>query len=159
MGEMEIRWRWKEFDELDTRELYDILALRQEVFVVEQSCPYPDIDGKDAAAWHLLGGMERHGGRLGAYLRVLPAGTHYAETSIGRVVVRPELRGRETGRALMREGLRYIAKRAGREVPVRVEAQAHLEAFYRGLGFETVSDPYEVDGIPHLQMLRTPPAS
>jgi ElaA protein len=123
------------------------------VFVLEQG-PYQDPDGLDLHAWHLLG----HGvdGALAAYLRAVDPGRKYEDPSIGRVVVAPEARGRELGRALMQEGIaRCAAAWPGRGI--RISAQARLERFYRSLGFELVGSEYLEDGIPHIEMLRSCP--
>lgn len=148
-----LQWTWSRFGELGVQNLYDVLALRSLVFVVEQDCPYQDPDGLDAASWHLLG---RDGsGHLVAYLRVVDAGAKYDEPSIGRVVTAPEARGTGLGRVLFAEGLaRCLAAWPGRGV--RINAQAHLKRFYAGFGFVREGEPYLEDNIPHLQMARAP---
>jgi ElaA protein len=138
-------WHERSFAELTVGELYAIVALRERVFVVEQRCAYLDADGHDAAARHL---WAARAGEPVAYLRVLPPGAKFAEASIGRVVVDASARGTGLGRELMRRG---IAMCAG---PIRIGAQAHLARFYDELGFETVSPPYDEDGISHVEMLR-----
>jgi ElaA protein len=144
-------WTWARFEDLGVGNLYDALALRSRVFVVEQNCAYLDADGADRSAWHLLGRNES--GALAAYLRVVDPGIKYAEPSIGRVISAPEVRGSGAGRVLMREGLaRCAAAWPGR--PVRISAQARLARFYSSLGFAGVGEPYLEDGIPHLEMLR-----
>jgi len=145
---METSWLVRRFDELTTAQLYAIVQLRERVFVVEQSCVYQDADGADPACRHLW--AERDG-RVIAYLRIVPAGLKFAEVSIGRVVVAPEARGTSLGRELMQRGI----AEAG-HVPIRIGAQAHLERFYGELGFQRTSDIYDEDGIPHIDMLRTP---
>lgn len=150
---MPLAWTWQRFDELGVDGLYDMLALRARVFVLEQG-PFLDPDGADRSAWHLLG--RKAGGELAAYLRVLDPGVKYDEVSIGRVVVDAAGRGRGIGHALMREGLaRCAAVWPGRAV--RISAQARLQRFYREHGFETVSDEYPEDGVPHVQMRRSGP--
>lgn len=145
-----IAWRWCRFAELDIDQLYDLLALRSRVFVLEQG-PYLDADGLDRRAWHLQG--RDAGGTLQACLRAIEPGARYAEPSIGRVVTAPEVRGTGLGRALMREGLaRCAAQWPGQ--PVRISAQARLERFYAELGFSAEGDAYLEDGIAHLQMVR-----
>ena len=146
------------FESLSVHGLYDILALRCRVFILEQGA-YLDPDGADLHSWHLQGretGREtgRDGaGVLQAYLRAVDPGIKYAEPSIGRVITAPEVRGSGLGRALMREGLaRCAAQWPGQGV--RISAQARLRDFYAGLGFEAVGDAYLEDGIPHIQMLR-----
>jgi ElaA protein len=144
-----MRWHDRAFAELSVAELYAILALRSRVFVVEQACAYLDPDGLDPVARHLW--AEDGGGRIAAYLRIIPAGVKAAEVTIGRVVTAPEARGGGLGRELMQRGLAAAGAAA---VPIRVAAQAYLEAFYRELGFVRVSDVYDDDGIPHLDMTR-----
>ncbi|MCG3188673.1 MAG: hypothetical protein LKCHEGNO_00798 [Burkholderiaceae bacterium] len=150
---MPLAWSWLRFGELGADGVYDMLALRARVFVLEQG-PFLDPDGADRSAWHLLG--RKAGGELMAYLRVLDPGVKYDEVSIGRVVVDAAGRGRGIGHALMREGLaRCAAVWPGRAV--RISAQARLQRFYREHGFETVSDEYPEDGVPHVQMRRSGP--
>jgi ElaA protein len=147
-----MEWTWRRFGGLALDDLYDALALRSRVFVVEQNCPYLDADGLDRASWHLLG--RGAGGVLQAYLRVVDPGIKYEEPSIGRVVSAPEARRTGAGRMLLAEGVR----RCGQTWPgeaIRIGAQAYLERFYAGFGFATVGEPYDEDGIPHLQMLRS----
>jgi ElaA protein len=139
-------WHERAFDELTRDELYAILALRARVFVVEQNCVYQDVDGLDPRCRHL---WAHDGGDIVAYLRLIPAGVTYAEAAIGRVIVAQRMRGTGLGKELMRRGLA-----AAGAVPVRLGAQAHLEKFYTDLGFRRVSDVYDEDGIPHIQMLR-----
>jgi ElaA protein len=145
-----MRWSWSRFADLGVDGLYDALQLRCRVFVVEQG-PYLDPDGLDRVAWHLLGRDE--GGALQAVLRVVDPGAKYAEPSIGRVAVAPEVRGTGLGRALVAEGVAGCGRLwPGRAI--RISAQAHLQRFYGHFGFETVSDTYLEDDIPHVEMLR-----
>ena len=134
--------------------MYALLALRQEVFVVEQACIFPDIDWHDQAAFHLLG-WRRDGAEvvLAAYLRCLPPGQKFAQYSIGRVVTAPAVRGTGVGRLLVAEGLRR-AEALYPGQPVRIGAQLHLARFYGSFGFEVASAPYEEDRIMHVDMLR-----
>jgi ElaA protein len=145
-----MNWITKSFDELSITELYDMLQLRAEVFVVEQTCPYQDLDGKDQKAIHLW--CTNKGGIIGAYCRVLPAGVSYEEPSIGRVVTAPDARGMGFGRQLMLNAIEYI-KTNWPEQSIRISAQCYLEKFYTSLGFEKVSEPYMEDDIPHIEML------
>ena len=147
-----MHWTWTRFDELGVQGLYDILALRCRVFILEQG-PYLDTDGADLHSWHLQG--RDGGGVLQAYLRAVDPGTKYAEPSIGRVITAPEVRGTGLGRVLMREGLTRCALQWPQRA-VRISAQARLRDFYLGLGFEPVSDEYIEDTIPHLEMLWRP---
>ena len=139
-------WYERAFHELTLDELYAILELRERVFVVEQKCAYQDVDGLDPDCRHL---WAARGGELVAYLRIVPAGRTYDEVAIGRVIVAQAMRGTGLGKDLMRRGLA-----AAGAVPVRLSAQAHLERFYAELGFRRVSDVYDEDGIPHVEMLR-----
>jgi ElaA protein len=141
-------WNWTRFERLSVQGLYDILALRCRVFVLEQG-PYLDPDGFDASSWHLQGRDEA--GVLQAYLRAVDPGVKYEEPTIGRVVTAPEVRGTGLGRTLMREGLaRCAAQWPGQGV--RISAQARLRQFYSGLGFKAVGDEYLEDHIPHVEM-------
>lgn len=147
-----MQWHWLRYRQLALDDLYDALALRCRVFIVEQG-PYQDPDGLDRQAWHLLGRDDA--GTLQACLRVVDPGLKYAEPSIGRVAVAPERRGSGLGRALMQQGLaRTVAQWPGQGI--RISAQAHLQRFYGTLGFVAVGEPYLEDDIPHLEMLRRP---
>jgi ElaA protein len=146
-----VNWAWQRFAELGVDGLYDALQLRCRVFILEQG-PYLDPDGIDRHAWHLLGRDAQ--GALVATLRLVDPGVKYAEPSIGRVVTAPEVRGTGIGRALVAEGMAGCDRLwPGRGV--RISAQAHLERFYNGFGFERVGDVYGEDGIAHVQMLRS----
>jgi ElaA protein len=147
-----MNWTWTRFEQLGVQGLYDILALRCRVFVLEQG-PYLDPDGLDMHCWHLEGRDDA--GVLQAYLRAVDSGVKYDEPSIGRVITAPEVRGTGLGRTLMREGLARCAAQWPQQ-PVRISAQARLRAFYIGLGFEPVGDEYLEDDIPHLEMLWRP---
>lgn len=151
-----IRWQWSHFDELSPAHLYVALALRQGVFVVEQTCAYQDADGRDPEAWHLLGwetGANEES--LVAYARVFESGARYENAaSIGRVCTSPDARGKGFGRLLMDEALRRCASIAP-GATIKLGAQRYLESFYREFGFRTISDPYEEDGIIHVDMERT----
>ena len=143
-----MKWHDRTFAELSTHELYAIIALRERVFVVEQNCPYQDADGYDQKARHLWATDEA--GTIHAYLRIIEAGVKFPEVSIGRVITSKESRGTGLGKDLMRRGIAACG-----DVPIRIGAQAHLEKFYRDLGFVPVGEPYDEDGIPHIEMLRT----
>ncbi len=148
-----LRWIWARFDGLGVHALHDTLALRCQVFILEQG-PYQDPDGADKQAWHLLG--YDAGGALVASLRVVDPGVKYPEPSIGRVVTAPLARGNGMGHALVQEGLvRCHAAWPGQAV--RISAQAHLQGFYGRLGFIAVSGQYLEDDIPHIEMLWSPP--
>jgi ElaA protein len=144
-----IHWRLVPFPELPVDDLYDLLALRQLVFVVEQECAYLDCDGKDRAALHLLGRNDE--GQLIASARLLPAGASFAEASIGRVVTHPSARRAGFGRALMREAIARARATFG-PGPLHIGAQLYLRRFYEELGFVVTSAVYDEDGIPHVEM-------
>lgn len=148
-----MQWEIKAFDQLSLQELYTILTLRTNVFVVEQACPYPELDGKDPNCLHLLGTIN---GELVAYLRILPAGLRYDEVSIGRVVIKPSHRGKGLGRLMMEQAIHCITNE-WKESQIKIGAQAYLEKFYQSLGFEPVSEVYLEDDIPHLDMLYSKP--
>jgi ElaA protein len=144
-------WTWRRFPDLGVDNLYDALALRCRVFIMEQGA-YQDPDGIDRQSWHLLG--RDADGVLQAYLRAVDPGVKYTEPSLGRVITSPETRGTGLGRRLVAEGV----ARCGEAWPGqgnRISAQAHLENFYAGFGFAKVGEPYLEDNIPHLEMLRS----
>jgi len=149
---MPLAWSWSRFEDLGVDGVYDMLALRAKVFVLEQG-PYLDPDGADRHAWHLLGRDATHRALL-AYLRVLDAGVKFDEVSIGRVVVDATLRGQGVGHQLVREGLAFCARQWPGQ-PIALSAQAHLQPFYGQHGFEAVSAEYLDDGIPHVDMRRS----
>ena len=131
-----------------------MLAQRQQVFVLEQTCLYPDIDGYDLDAHHLLGWRDIGGRRvLVAYLRCLAPGAKYDEMSLGRILTTNDVRGSGVGRELVAHGIQY-AERLHPGHRIRIGAQQRLEKFYQDFGFETVSAPYDEDGILHIDMLR-----
>ncbi len=155
-----INWQIKTFDELSNDELFEVLRLRQAVFVVEQECAYPDIDATDKVALHLLGYLagEPHA-ELAVYARLIKPGVTYEYASIGRVVVAPQARGKDYGRALMLRAITEVEQRYPHG-PIKIGAQQHLETFYVSLGFERVSEMYLEDDIPHIDMMRgSPPFS
>ena len=153
-GPNDFFWQWSRFSELTVKDLYAVVQLREAVFIVEQNCPYPDADGRDPNAWHLLGWVQGPMSRsLVAYARLFEPGVRYDEGSIGRVVTAPDVRGTGVGKALMAEALRRIESLAPGQ-PIRIAAQRRIEDFYLALGFRTVSAPYEEDGIIHVDMLR-----
>lgn len=146
-----LHWNWRSFHELNTTELYDVLALRQSVFIDEQQCRFMDIDYRDQHCTHLLG---REHNRLAAYLRVLPKDLAYPNAvSFGRVVTAPFARGIGMGKELVREALSYI-KLHYADTPIIISAQMYLEKFYQSFDFKTISEQYMEDGIPHIKMER-----
>jgi ElaA protein len=147
-------WQWSAFADLSVQDLYQVLQKRQEVFILEQTCLYPDLDGLDAGAHHLLGWRNIDGKReLAAYMRVLAPGAKYTEMSLGRVLTAPLARGTGIGRELLAEGIAH-AERQHPGHRIRIGAQQYLEQFYAGFGFVTFSEPYDEDGIMHIDMLR-----
>jgi ElaA protein len=144
------RWNVTAFSDLRVLELYEILALRQLVFSVEQKCAYLDCDGKDPQALHLLG--RDPAGRLVAYARLLPPGLGFVEAAIGRVVSHPDVRRTGLGRELMRQAIARTHAAFGPQ-PIRIGAQVYLRRFYEELGFAATGAFYDEDGIPHLEML------
>ena len=150
----DISWQWSAFRDLTTDELYAVVRLRETVFIVEQNCPYPDADGRDPSAWHLLGWLETGSQRkLVAYARVFEPGVRYEQASIGRIVTAPEVRRGGFGRELMAEALRRVESLDPGQ-KIKLAAQRYLEKFYSGYGFRTISEPYEEDGIIHVDMIR-----
>ena len=147
-----MNWKIKSFEELSTTELYAILRLRSEGFVVEQNCAYQDLDNTDQLALHLMGTDDT--GRLLAYTRLFQPGIKYQEASIGRVITSPLARGTGAGRELMERSIAAVQQQFG-TVPIKIGAQQYLQRFYTSLGFEQTSDTYLEDGIPHIEMVRS----
>src|SRR5690606_34790745 len=146
---MDIIWKIKEFEELSNFELYQILQLRINVFVLEQECLYPECDNKDLKGKHLMGYLNN---QLVAYARLLPPGVSYPDASIGRVVVHPQCRHLKLGNALMSKAIAQVREDFPNE-DIRISAQAYLQGFYERVGFERVSEEYLEDNIPHVEML------
>lgn len=140
----------KSFDELTNHELYDMLRLRSDVFVVEQNCPYLDLDNKDQKSFHLLYYVDNE---LAGVTRLLPTGLSYNEISIGRVVIARSHRGLGLGAKLMEASITGCEEKFGKG-PIRISAQYHLSKFYQSLGFVEQGEVYDEDGIPHIGMLR-----
>ena len=149
---MTLSWTWQRFADLGVDDLYDLLALRCRVFILEQG-PYQDPDGIDRHAWHLLGRDEA--GEARACLRIVDPGLKYAEPSMGRVVLDKPLRGSGLADRLVAEGLAR-AERAWPGRGNRISAQAHLQRFYGRHGFQPVGEAYLEDNIPHIEMWRAP---
>jgi ElaA protein len=147
-----VNWTWLRFQDLGVDNLYDALALRCQVFILEQG-PFLDPDGVDRQSWHLLGRSDA--GQLQSYLRVVDPGVKYREPSIGRVITALAVRGTGQGRSLFVQGLeRCLHTWPGQGI--RISAQARLERLYADYGFVAAGPPYAEDGIPHLEMLRAP---
>jgi len=150
---MNLNFQFKHFKELSTLEFHDLIALRIKVFVIEQNCPYQDLDGKDKKSYHVI--CRDGKGDIVATSRILPPGLSYDEVAIGRVVVCDFIRGTGAGHALMEESMKFSKEEFG-EVPIRISAQKHLDKFYEKHGFISTGKEYLEDGIPHLEMLYTP---
>ncbi len=144
-----MKFEFKPFNELISTELYDILRLRSEIFVVEQNCVYNDLDGLDKEAIHLF---LRKNGEIIAYSRLLKPGTRFPDCSIGRVVVKQSERGKSIGIEMMGAAKKYIVNEWG-ATKIKVSAQQYLQRFYENLGFEIATEMYLEDGIPHFGML------
>ncbi|NJW53797.1 GNAT family N-acetyltransferase [Salinimicrobium oceani] len=140
----------KNFKELDIHELYEILRLRAEVFVVEQDCVYQDIDGKDQKALHVLG---FENSKLVAYTRLFPPGVYFEEAAIGRVVVHENSRKKNYGHQILEASIKAI-KEHYQTTSIKLSAQTYLIRFYESHGFEQIGEGYLEDGIPHIAMLR-----
>ena len=149
---LDVTWQWLAFDQLSPHALYALLALRHDVFVMEQQCLFTDMDDADQGSLHLLGwqgiGSDR---RLVAYLRCVPPGVKYAEASIGRVVCARATRGTGLGKLLFAEGLRQTMVFYP-DTAIRIGAQQRLEKFYASFGFTVCSEAYLEDGIWHVEM-------
>jgi len=150
---MGLTWTVGRLEQLGPLDVYDLLALRSAVFVVEQACIFLDPDGVDKQSHHLLGRDEQ--GLLQASLRIVDPGVKYVEPSIGRVISAPSVRRMGVGKALLAHGIAQ-GRRLWPGLAIRIGAQARLERFYQDYGFTTVSEPYLEDDIPHVQMLLEP---
>ncbi len=145
---MNLEWKIKRFNELSTAELYNLLKLRSEVFVVEQNCVYQDIDGKDQKALHLIGEFNS---KIVAYARLFKAGDYFENASIGRVVVGTDYRDKKWGHELMQHAIAGIEEYFN-STKITISAQLYLQKFYESHGFVTTSETYLEDDIPHIEM-------
>ena len=145
-----IAWQWCRLEELTCTQSYRLFAARSTVFVIEQNCVYQDLDGLDIDALHLIGWSDTE---VAACLRVLAPGTKYVEASIGRVLTTAAFRGTGIGRDMLGLAVQRIDREFPSQ-PTRIGAQAHLQKFYGEFGFQTISDTFLEDGIPHVEMLR-----
>lgn len=146
---MTLSYTIKSFDELTNTELYAMLRLRSEIFVVEQNCPYLDLDNKDQKSFHLLYYVNNE---FAGSTRLVPAGLSFKENSIGRVVISNSYRGLGLGKKLMEASIEGCYEKFGKG-PIRIGAQYHLSRFYQSLGFVEQGEVYEEDEIPHIEML------
>ena len=144
-------WKTYRFDDFTARELYGVLKLRVDVFVVEQNCPYPELDNLDQQSIHLL---YQENGEVLAYARLVPAGVKYEWPSIGRVIVRQDARGRGLAKQLLERSIDYI-REEWQATAIQLQGQVYLQEFYQSFGFQTISDSYDEDGIPHVDMKLT----
>lgn len=143
-------WTCKKFEALLPAELYDCLRLRSEIFVVEQSCIFLDMDNNDQQCYHLMGW---HNGRLAAYSRLVPPGVIYTEASIGRVLSSPLVRGTGAGKELMQQSIKKVYELFGNDT-IKIGAQFYLKKFYESFGFVQTGNIYVEDGIEHIYMLK-----
>ena len=141
----------KRFNELSTQELYTVLQLRAEVFVVEQDCVYQDLDNKDLDAYHVLGVLDT---KIVAYARIFKPGDYFLESSIGRIVVKKEFRKFQYGYQLVQNSILFIENNIQQNT-ILISAQSYLTKFYNSLGFTQVGEEYLEDGIPHIKMLKS----
>ncbi|MBO9682154.1 MAG: GNAT family N-acetyltransferase [Flavisolibacter sp.] len=147
---MQVQWLLKKFEELTPYQLYAILQLRNEVFVVEQNCVFQDADDRDQSSYHLMG---FHNNKLVAYTRLVPPGRMYEQVSIGRVVTSPSVRRSGAGKELIKQSIDAVYNLFGVQ-PIKIGAQLYLKHFYGSFGFEQVSDVYLEDGIEHIYMIK-----
>lgn len=146
---MNINWTLKHFADLSPGELYAILQLRNEVFVVEQNCVFQDADNKDQQSFHFMGWNDD---KLVAYTRILPPGLSYTESSIGRVVTSAQARKNGIGKILMQKSIEELYRLFG-NIPIKIGAQLYLKNFYESFHFSKSSDVYLEDGIEHIEMI------
>ena len=144
-----MNYKIKKFNELTTKELYEILKVRAEVFVVEQNCVYQDLDSKDEVSYHLF--LEDNS-EIIAYLRILPKGISYPETSIGRVLTKASYRKKGLSKEMVQKAIDFIIDIL-EEKEIKISAQAYLQKFYKSFGFKPISGIYLEDGIEHIEML------
>ncbi|EMR13860.1 N-acetyltransferase GCN5 [Methylophaga lonarensis MPL] len=147
---MKLDFNWSRLESLTVLNLYQIIKARESVFVVEQQCPYQETDDLDLHAWHLTVSVA---GELAAYARVIAPGTKGGQPSIGRVMTVKKFRGKQIGRALMHEAIRFT-EQTFPDTDIKISAQVYLQTFYESLGFYVASSPYDEDGIAHIDMIK-----
>ena len=140
----------KKFSDLTLNELYGIMKLRVDIFVVEQNCPYGELDNKDMESIHIF---YKEDGEIAAYLRIIPKFLSYDSVSMGRICVKQEFRSRKLGREIVKDAINYIEKDM-KEYIITIGAQEYLKDFYASFDFKPISDVYDEDGIKHLDMQR-----
>lgn len=145
-----LTWLFKPFNELDLDQLYEVIALRESIFVVEQACAYQEADGVDKQSIHVLGYQQN---ALVAYCRIVLPGAKYKEISIGRVLTHDSVRSQGAGKQLMQTAIDYTDRKFNCP-PIRISAQEYLQKFYESFQFKVISEPYDEDGILHIDMLR-----
>ncbi|RXJ89013.1 GNAT family N-acetyltransferase [Arcobacter sp. CECT 8983] len=147
---MKLDFKWSRLESLTALELFNIIKARESVFVVEQQCPYQETDDMDLYSWHLTVSLH---GELAAYVRVVDPGIKYKQPSIGRVMTLEKFRNLKIGRPLMNEAIRFTEEQFP-EMGIKIGAQVYLQKFYESLGFKVVDEPYDEDGIPHVDMIK-----
>lgn len=146
-------WTLKTFNELSLKELHDIIQLRLDIFVVEQDCPYLDLDGKDFKAYHFYGQPDDGSDKIVAYTRIFAPGDYYEQAAIGRVVVHQDYRNGGVGFELMSGSIDRV-EALFKTKTIKIGAQLYLKNFYESLGFMQVDEGYLEDGIPHIYMIK-----
>lgn len=148
---MKLDFKWSRMESLTSLELFTLIKARESVFVVEQQCPYQETDDLDLHSWHLA---VTSNGELAAYVRVVDPGLKYIQPSIGRVLTVEKFRKMKIGRTLMEEAIRFTEQQFP-ELGIKIGGQVYLQDFYQSFGFQAVSDPYDEDGIMHLDMVKS----
>ena len=147
-----MKWIFKKYNELTLNEFHAILQLRIDVFVVEQNCPYSELDNKDKHAFHLFAFAEENPDEIIAYTRIFKPGDYYEQAAFGRVVVHPDYRKKQLGRILIQETIHKIEEHFNISI-IKIGAQTYLKKFYESFGFKQDGDSYIEDGIPHIHMI------
>ena len=148
---MKLEFKWSRLESFTALELYQIIKARESVFVVEQNCPYQETDDLDPYAWHLYALVN---GELAAYARVIEPGIKNGQPSIGRVMTIKKFRGLGIGHALMEEAIKFT-EQTYPENDIKISAQVYLQKFYKSLGFHASGEPYDEDGISHIDMIKS----
>ena len=146
-----MQWFFKKYKELTLDEFHDILQLRIDVFVVEQNCPYPELDNKDDIAFHFY--CTDKNDKIIAYTRIFKPGDYYIEAAFGRVVVHQDFRNQKVGCKLVEQTINKMTQLFG-DIPIKIGAQTYLNKFYTSFGFQQVGEEYIEDGIPHIYMVK-----